>query len=187
MTSCATWCHQSRTATPTTRRRSRYMIGRARHAPRASNDAGLLRSDAALLCADDRSPISCPPPLKAVRLVDAGSNRSLRTARSSLRARTARFASSHNTWRDCALRQSTLVCCAQTLRSCALTIDLPSRVDLMRKPPPTLYLNVRIPSGPTDGGRDSFERSGPPSPSGRYVMGCSKTCCRGWKAHICCK
>ena len=65
--------------------------------------------------------------LVRVRLVDAGSNRSLRTARSALRARTARFASSDNTWRDCALRQSTLVCCAQTLRSCALTIDLPSR------------------------------------------------------------
>ena len=67
--------------------------------------------------------------LVRVRLVDAGSNRSLRTARSALRARTARFASSHNTWRDCALRQLTLVCSAQTLRSCALSIDLQSRVD----------------------------------------------------------
>ena len=31
----------------------------------AAVDAGLLRSDAALLCADDRSPIWCPPPLRA--------------------------------------------------------------------------------------------------------------------------
>ena len=38
-----------------------------------------------------------------------------------------------------------------------------------------------------DDGRESFRKSGPTSQTGRYVTRCSKTCCRGWKPHICCK
>ena len=64
------------------------------------------------------------------------SHRLLRTARSTLRARTAQSASSHNTRVDCQRVQLAVVCSAQTLRSCAVTALCPARVDRSSKAAP---------------------------------------------------